>query len=128
MNTAVAIFLFIHGFAHVVGFLVYWRILKDKDVEYKTTIFPGDINVGDVGIRFIGLIYLLIAIALGYLGYDLLTDAIVFQEYIWPITVMSTVLTVFGWPDTKFGLLANGILIAFLWLNSQFGWLTYALA
>lgn len=128
MNIAVAVFLFVHGFAHIVGFLVYWKIMKDKDVEYKTTIFPGDFNVGEVGIRFIGLVYLLVAIAFGYLGYDLLTDAIVFQEYIWPITIVSVVLTVTGWPDTRIGLLANAVLVIFLLLNSQFGWLTYALS
>jgi hypothetical protein len=128
MNIAVAIFMFIHGFAHIVGFLVYFKILKDKDIEYKTTIFPGNINIGEVGIRFLGLVYLLIAFALGYLGYDLLTDAIVFPEYIWPITIVSTLVTLTGWPDTKFGVIANAVLIIFLILNSQFNWLTYALA
>jgi hypothetical protein len=69
-----------------------------------------------------------VAIAFGYLGYDLLTDAIVFEEYIWPITLVSTVLTITGWPDTRIGLFANAALIIFLLLNSQFNWLSYALA
>ncbi len=38
MNIALAVFLFIHGFAHIVGFLVYWKLMKDKEVTYKTTI------------------------------------------------------------------------------------------
>jgi hypothetical protein len=123
MKIALAIYLFIHGFAHIVGFLVYWKLMKDKEVEYKTTIFPGNIDIGTVGIRFLGLIYLLTAIAFGYLGYDLLTDFAAFQEYIMTVTIVSLVITITGWPDTKFGILANVLLLGFVLLNEQFGWM-----
>jgi hypothetical protein len=123
MKIALAVFLFIHGLAHIVGFLVYWKIMKDKDVEYKTTIFPGNMNVGDGGIRFVGFVYLLVAIAFGFLGYNLLSNGVYFWEYIWTVTIVSTVLTITGWPDTKIGVLANVILIFFLALNEYMAWL-----
>ena len=123
MKTALAIFLFIHGFAHIVGFLVYWRILKNKDVKYKTTIFPGDVNIGGVGIRLVGLLYLATAIAFGYLGYELLTGFVFFWDYIWRLTIISLVLSIICWPDTMFGVIANAILILFLISNDYFYWI-----
>ena len=123
MKIAVALFLFIHGFAHIVGFVVYWRIMKVKDVEYKTTIFPGSMNVGDGGIKFIGFVYLISALAFGFMGYDLLTNGVYFWEYIWTVTMVSTVLCITGWPDTKLGILTNVILIVFLAANEYFTWL-----
>jgi len=123
MKITLAIFLFIHGIAHIVGFMVYWKIIKSKDMEYSTVIFPGQISVGDTGIRFIGFVYLITAFALGFMGYDLLKDGLYFREYIWTVTMVSAAVTLTGWPDTKFGVLANVVLIIFLALSEQFNWL-----
>lgn len=123
MNIVLAIFLFIHGFAHIVGFLVYWKIMKNKDVEYKTTIFPGEFNIGGAGIRVVGLFYLVTALAFGYLGFELLAGINIFWEYIWRVTIVSLVLCIIGWPDTKFGVVANVILILFLLVNDHFHWI-----
>ncbi len=125
MNTGLAIFLFIHGLAHIVGFMVYFRIITSKDMQYSTSIFPGNMNVGDAGMRFIGFVYLMTAFALGFMGYDLLSgNGTYFREYIWTVTMVSTAVTLTGWPDTKYGVLANVLLILFLALEEQFHWLS----
>jgi hypothetical protein len=63
MRIIFSIFLFLHGIAHLVGFLVPWQIVKMDDMPYKTTLFLDKINIGDISIRIIGIIWLLIALA-----------------------------------------------------------------
>ncbi|HDO28230.1 MAG TPA: hypothetical protein ENH02_08955 [Bacteroidetes bacterium] len=123
MKTALAIFLFIHGFAHLVGFLVYWRLLKDKSIQHKTTLYPGNLEMGEDGIRLVGFFYLLTAFAFGYIGYDLLTGVVIWSIYIWYITGVSIILCITGLPDTRYGLVANGLLIIFLLLNNNYYWI-----
>jgi|GEM_PF-866357 len=123
MKTILAIYLFIHGFAHLVGFLVYWRFLKEKNVKYKTTLFPGNMEIGEDGIRLIGFFYLLTAFGFGYVGYELLTDGLLWSQFIWYAIVVSIILCITGLPDTRYGILANVILIIFLALNFSYYWI-----
>ena len=55
---AAAVFLVLHGFAHVLGFLGSWRLAELRDVPYTTLVVNGAIDVGDVGIRIVGLLWL----------------------------------------------------------------------
>ncbi len=123
MHIALAVFLFIHGLAHIVGFLVYWKIMKDKEVVYKTTIYPDNINIGDSGVRLLGVIYLAVALSFGIIGYDLIAQPFLWGKYIWAVIVVSLVLCITGWPDTKFGMVANLILIVFLIFNTYIHWI-----
>jgi hypothetical protein len=38
MQIVLAVFLFAHGFVHLVGFVVPWRIANLKEMPYKTTV------------------------------------------------------------------------------------------
>ncbi len=123
MKIALAIFLFLHGFAHLVGFMVYWRLLKDKNIPYKTTLYPGNLEMGEDGIRLVGFFYLLTALGFGYIGYDLLAGALLWSRYIWYVAGFSILLCTTGLPDTRYGILANVILIIFLIMNYQYSWI-----
>lgn len=123
MKIVFAIFLFIHGFAHIITFLVHWKLLKNSNVQYKTTIFPGSFNIGTGGMRIAGLIFLLTGLLFGYLGFELLAGMHLFWSYIWRAAIISLVLCIISWPETKFGVIANGILIAFLMFNDIYHWI-----
>jgi len=123
MKIALAIFLFLHGFAHLAGFLVYWRLLKDKNIPYKTTLYPGNLELGEDGIRLVGFFYLLAAVGFGYVGYELLAGALLWGSYIWYVTIFSILLCTTGLPDTRYGILANILLIVFLVLNYHYVWI-----
>jgi hypothetical protein len=60
----VKLFLFallvVHGIAHLVGFVVPWRLLVSADMPYKTTILAGRLDVGANGIRLVGVLWLLV--------------------------------------------------------------------
>ena len=124
MKITIAIFLFLHGLAHLVGFIVPWRIAKMDDMPYKTTLIYGKVDVGDIGIRIMGIIWLLIAMVYFYSGW------ITYQQMdIWLIfTLITTVVSLFfcilAIPDTKIGIVINIILIVLYYLNDHFHWLS----
>ncbi|HEX5823186.1 MAG TPA: hypothetical protein VFY18_01895 [Candidatus Limnocylindrales bacterium] len=59
---AAALFLAAHGIAHVLGFAGLWRLGEFKDVPYTTQILNGALDVGDAGIRVVGLLWLVAAV------------------------------------------------------------------
>ena len=124
MRIIFAIYLFVHGFAHLVGFVVPWRIAKLEEAPYKTTILADYINVGDIGIRIIGIFWLLAAIAFFYVGIGIITQVSYWKLLTIIVTMFSFVLCFIGWPDARIGVFANLLILVFLLINSRFGWLS----
>jgi hypothetical protein len=123
MNIAVGIYMFVHGFAHIVGFLVSWKLVNDKDTPYKTTILGGKLDLGDTGIRIMGILWLLTGIA-----FFLVTYGVIVQTGWWKtstlfITCFSLFISLIALPDTKYGVMANVLLLLFLWFAPALGWL-----
>jgi hypothetical protein len=56
MRFALAALLMAHGVAHLVGFVVPWRLVASQEVAYRTTILASAIDVGDAGIRMLGIV------------------------------------------------------------------------
>lgn len=102
-------FLFIaHGVAHLPGFLVDWRLRELPELPYRTTLLGGALNIGDAGMRVVGLLWLLAAswcVTAGVLGRWGLG---------WGVIALSTLLCVAAWPDTRWGLAMNGALALLL--------------
>ena len=53
-----AVVLALHGVIHLIGFVSPWRIVSLEGFAYRTTILGGAQDVGDVGVRVIGLVWL----------------------------------------------------------------------
>ena len=100
---AFAILLFVHGFAHLVGFVVPWRIATLKEMPYRTTLFVGSIDSGERGIRAVGVLWLIAAVAFAVSGLGVILRA----PWSVPLTaiavVCSVVLCVAGGPDSRIG-------------------------
>lgn len=122
MRIAVGIYLLIHGFCHLVGFLVPWKLITSKEEPYKTTLLSGAIEVGDVGIRLVGILWLLTALAFLVDGVGALAAWSWWREAAFGLAITSTVLCVFGLPGAKIGILANILLLAYL-AATKLGWL-----
>ena len=102
-----AVLLLGHGVAHLVGFVVPWKIAILAEVPYGTTILAGRVDLGPNGIRALGVLWLLVALA-----FVVIAGAITFQAGWWYqalliTTGVSLVLCVLGWPDSRLGLIAN---------------------
>lgn len=120
MRIAIGIFLILHGIAHAVGFAVPWKFIEPEETPYKTTILNGLWNVGDVGIRIVGVIWLVGALAFVATGIGALAALPFWIPLLLYSTIFSLVLSVFGWPEARIGVWINIILFAlFLALNAE---------
>lgn len=105
------IYVLVHGLIHLIGFVVPWRIVEFADLEYSTKIFFEQIDIGDVGQRIWGLVWLGITLAYLPATYGVATDADWTNSVLVPATVASLVVCVLGLPDTVVGILANVIIL-----------------
>lgn len=122
MSIIAGIYLFIHGFCHLVGFVVPWKIAALKEEPYTTTLLAGMIDVGDAGIRIVGLLWL--GAAAGFMAGSagLFINASWWRPLAQWLSVCSLILCVLGLPGAKIGILANAVILAFLLIGGNYGW------
>ena len=96
-----------HGIAHLVGFVSSWKLATLAELPYKTTIFSGRLDVGDAGIRVIGVLWLLAALAFLVAAVALATATGWAGRFILVAVSASALLCVAGWPDARIGLAVN---------------------
>lgn len=121
MRIIIAVYLFIHGACHLVGFIVPWKIAVLKEEPYKTSLLMGAMDIGDIGIRIIGVLWLITAVAYfaGAVGS--------FAQYPWwrplvlYLSVFSLILCVLGLPGAKIGILANAVILVYLIAGEKLG-------
>jgi hypothetical protein len=118
-----AALLLIHGFAHLVGFVVPWRLVKLEEMPYKTTLLDGRWDVGDAGIRAVGILWLLVGGAFFVLGGTAALTGVLYGPALLAIAALSTALCILGWPDSKLGLPVNVVVVVLYLLWRVPGWL-----
>jgi hypothetical protein len=120
---ALAIVLVIHGVAHLVGFVVPWRLARLEEMPFGTTLLGGRIDVGDRGIRAVGILWLVAALAYlaAAVGVALLLPWWI--PAVATVTVFSLALCVLGWPDSRIGVAVDLAILAFLMAGGALGWL-----
>ena len=127
LRLAVVVLLLAHGVAHLVGFLVPWRLATPPEMPYRTTVLGGAIDLGPTGIRLYGLLWL----ALG-LAFAIAAGALVLRlPWLYRLTVIaaawSLVMCVAGWPESRIGVAANLVLLTLTIAGTHAGWLPRAL-
>jgi hypothetical protein len=109
-----AIFFALHGAVHAIGFTVAWQIGGPRGVEYSTALLSGAVEIGDVGTRLYGLVWLAAAAAL-VAGAALLWRACPrSRELAIGLTLGSLCLCTLGLPGSQFGLAVDMGLLALL--------------
>jgi hypothetical protein len=114
MRFALAMLMLLHGLAHLPGFLVPWRIAHLAELPYGTTVLMGRMDVGDAGIRVVGLLWLLAAIGFCTVAAGVLADRSWWAPLTWAFLVGSTALVALAWPAARVGLLPNLLILAAL--------------
>ena len=99
MRWLLSFLLFAHGVAHLVGFVSSWKLATLAELPYKTTIVAGRIDVGDGGIRVIGVLWLLAALAFLVAAGAVAAATGWAGRFTLVAVVTSLVLCVAGWPD-----------------------------
>ena len=108
-----AAILLIHGFAHLVGFIVPWKIDNLKEMPYKTTLFNGKVDVGEIGTRIVGILLLIISIAFFTCGVGIFLHTN-WWEWLTIITsIFSFFLCISGLLDARIGVFVNISIIKF---------------
>jgi hypothetical protein len=123
MHIILGIFLIAHGVAHLVGFVTYWKIAFLEEMPYKTTLLSGFLDVGDVGIRIVGILWLLTGLAFAMVGVGIVALQPWWFPLILYITIFSLIMCILDWLDARFGVLVNIIILALLIFGNNFGWL-----
>jgi hypothetical protein len=115
MRIALALFLFAHGLAHVVGFLGAWA-------PTRTTIVGDRIDLGDGWIKLVGVLWLLGAVAFSTVGFATVMNAAWWPTAAVSLAAASLVLCLLQLPETKFGVVLNAALLSILLLGRNAGW------
>jgi hypothetical protein len=112
MRGVLAAFLIVHGIAHAVGFAVPWRLVTSADVPYRTTLAGGYIDMGSAGMKTVGLLWLVMAVAFVTLAVGVLARTSWWYAALMPLIAISALLCALQWPDARVGLLANAVILA----------------
>jgi hypothetical protein len=114
MRTILAALLIGHGAAHVVGFAVPWKLVTSAEVPYRTTVAGGLVDVGPAGVRLIGILWLLVAVAFVGVAVGVMDHASWWFRESLAILSVSFVLCLLGWPESRPGIVANIVILALL--------------
>lgn len=121
MLKLISIGILVHGFAHLVGFLVPWKLAKLDEAPYRTTLLGGKLDIGDSGIRLVGICWLLTAIAVGVAGVAMFFSFPWWYGYTLAVSAVSLLLCILGWPDSRFGVSINVVVLAYLVIGRSQG-------
>jgi hypothetical protein len=119
MRFVLASFLLAHGVAHLVGFVSSWKLATLAELPYKTTVFSGRVDVGDAGIRVMGLLWLLAALAFLVASIAVATEAGWAVRFTLAAVIASLMLCLVGWPDARVGVAVNVGLVLLLAIGAR---------
>jgi len=107
MRFVLALLLVAHGVAHLVGFVSSWKLATLAELPYKTTVLAGRVDVGDAGIRMMGVLWLLATLALLVAAFGVAAEAGWAGRFTLAAVTASVILCVVGWPDARIGVAVN---------------------
>lgn len=108
-----AFFVFTHGLVHLIGVVVYWQLAEVEEFPpYKTTLFNGRWEIGDIGMRIYGLLWLIAT-----LGFVVAAVGMVIQQDWWiPMlfgtSIFSLVVNALDWEWAKYGVILDILILA----------------
>jgi hypothetical protein len=111
LHRGLAVFLGLHGFAHLVGFLGSWKLGDFADAPYTTLIVNGAFDVGDAGIRVVGVLWLVATAAFVVAAVALWQERPTAVRIVLAATAFSLAICIIGLPA---GIIGVGIDMAIL--------------
>ena len=100
-----------HAVIHLIGFVVPWQLTAVAGSPYRTTVLDGTADLGEIGVRLVGVLWLACAI-----GFVVAAVGIV-RRSTWalPITailaIVSLMACLVGLPETAMGIAVNAVIL-----------------
>jgi hypothetical protein len=113
------VFVFLHGFVHVIGFTTPWGLYTLRGVGYSTTILNGAIDIGDSASRALGLVWLAATVAFASVAVMLWRGHPLARRATVAVLLVSLVLCAIRLPSAVVGLGIDVVLLALLALASD---------
>lgn len=119
IGNAFAVFIMLHGLAHLMATSVYWKLAESPELPYSTSILSGQIDLGETGIRIFGLLWLLVGLLMLMAGISLLRHAGWARRALLSITLISLLLCLLIFEMARIGILINLGILTGLLLDSR---------
>lgn len=122
MRFALAILMALHGVAHLVGFAVPWRLVENEDMPRGTTLLAGLVDVGEEGIRMVGLLWLALAVAFFAASFATWTARPSWVSLTVAVAGTSLLFSAVGWPAARIGVFVNAAILLLVGAGLRLGW------
>jgi hypothetical protein len=121
LTAIIAVVIVLHGLVHLTGTVAYLRLAEVQGVPYKTAMFGGRWDLGEVGTTVFAVLWAVAAV--GFLSSAI---GLTFKRFWWrPIlfatTYLSLALTVLDSSVAFAGLFVNLAIVVFLIADSRLG-------
>ncbi len=116
-----AALLALHGLVHLLGFVVPFRLAEVEGFPYATTVLGERIDLGEVGIRLAGVLWLATAVAFVVAAVGLLLLAPWWWGLALGAAVASALLCALFVPTASAGLVVDAVILALLFLPAVRG-------
>lgn len=123
MRYVIAVLMLAHAVAHLPGFLVGWQLRSFPEMPFRTTALGGLLDVGETGMRIVGLGWLTLSIGFAVIAIGALGRALWWSQAAYVAIGLSTMLCLAGWPDARLGLVANVVILVLIIVSDRVGWL-----
>ena len=122
MRIVLAVLMAVHGMAHLVGFAGAWQ-LAPGGFPYRTTVLGGQLDLGDVGIRVVGLLWLATAVAFVAVAIGTVAGVAWWAPAALTIAIVSLLLSVLEFPEAHLGVVINIAIVMALGAGWWLGWI-----
>jgi hypothetical protein len=113
MRFAIAALMALHGIAHVVGFAGAWQIAPEG-FPYRTTVLKGHVDLGNVGIRVVGVLWLVLAVGFVTVAVGAVGGVAWWTAAALGVATVSLLLSILEFPEARLGVVINLLIIAAL--------------
>ena len=117
----VAVVLAGHGLIHLMGFVSLWRLATIEQVPYGTTILSGAIDIGDGGVRIVGLVWALAAALFVVSAWTVWRGSRSALGIVTVSAVVSLIVCIVGLPGSEVGVLVNVVILAAVVVRTRIG-------
>jgi hypothetical protein len=115
--------LFVHGLAHIVGFVGPWRLMDVEGVTYQSSLFDGRVQVDERTMRAIGIGWLTLSVGFVGTGVAATLGARWWSAAALVLALASFMMCAANWPAARIGASVNLALMAALQIGRLFHWM-----